>query len=403
MESTVVELRPEGRSSGRMLLSYHPDSFERLLGGDSLDRHHITDWHGFQIARTFLDLGFEVDVIHFLDENFLPEHRYDVMVDVMVNLGRLADHVGADCKKFLHPHGAHWTVNNARTYARHAAMAERRGVSIFPERAFVPNKSVERADYITCRGGEWGRSTFAFSSTPVWAVPQVTPAAIHEFIERDISRCRGRFVFLGGRGMVHKGLDLLLEAFADMPQCHLTICGDVVKEPHFHAAYRKELWSLPNIKTLGYTDTLSDEFRNACSQAIAMIIPSASELGCGSAIAGMMNGLIPVVTRSTDVDTKDIGFCITNESVEGIKEVVNDVNAQPDATLLEMSHAAWESVSVRYGRDLFLRAYRDAVCRALGTVPPSGWEGPADAPLRIPNIRSTRVWNYAPRRERRVF
>ena len=218
VESTVVELRPEGRSIGRMLLSYHPDSFERLLDGNSLDRHHITDWHGFQIARTFLDLGFEVDVIHFLNENFAPKHRYDVMVDVMVNLGRLADHVGADCKKFLHPHGAHWTVNNARTYARHAAMAQRRGVSIFPERAFVPNKSVERADYITCRGGEWGRRTFAFSSTPVWAVPQVTPAAIDEFIERDISRCRGRFVFLGGRGMVHKGLDLLLEAFADMPR-----------------------------------------------------------------------------------------------------------------------------------------------------------------------------------------
>jgi glycosyltransferase involved in cell wall biosynthesis len=210
-------------------------------------------------------------------------------------------------------------------------------------------------------------------------------------------------VFLGGRGMVHKGLDLLLEAFADMPQCHLTICGDVVREPHFQAAYRRELWSLPNVKTLGYTDTLSDEFRSACSQAIAMIIPSASELGCGSAIAGMMNGLIPVVTQSTDVDTKDIGFYIANECVEGIKEVVNHVNAQPDATLLEMSRGAWEAVNVRYGRDLFLRAYRDAVCRALGTAPSPRWGESPDAPLRIPSIRSTRVWNYAPPRERRVF
>ena len=187
----------------------------------------------FRSRRTFLDLGFEVDVIHYLNEEFLPQRRYDVMVDVMVNLGRLADHLDPSCKKFLHPHGAHWTVNNARTYARHAAMAQRRGVSIFPERAFVPNKSVERADYITCRGGEWGRRTFAFSQTQVWAVPQVTPDAIDDFIERDISRCRGRFVFLGGRGMVHKGLDLLLEAFAEMPECHLTVCADVVREPHF--------------------------------------------------------------------------------------------------------------------------------------------------------------------------
>ena len=134
-----------------------------------------------------------------------------------------------------------------------------------------------------------------------------------------------------------------------------------------------------------------------------MIIPSASELGCGSAIAGMMNGLIPVVTPSTDVDVKDIGFSITNECVEGMKDIVRLVDAQSDSTLYEMSRNAWEAVDARYGRERFLNTYRQAICRALNLDPSPKWEEPQNAMLRIPKLRRTKVWNYVPRRERRVF
>src|SRR5262245_23287954 len=167
IESRVVELLPEQSPAGHVLLSYHTDVFERLMDGRAMRQRHIVDWHGFQIARTFLDLGFAIDVIDFRDDAFQPTRHYDVVVDVMANLERLAPLLDAQCRKFLHPHGAHWTINNLRTYARHAALAQRRGVALFPERAFIPNKSVENADVITCRGGPWGCGTFAFTQTPV--------------------------------------------------------------------------------------------------------------------------------------------------------------------------------------------------------------------------------------------
>jgi hypothetical protein len=64
-----MQLTPERSSS--VDASYHPEIFERLLEGKLLLRSHIGDWHGFQLARTFLDLGFDVDVIHLRSE-FLP-------------------------------------------------------------------------------------------------------------------------------------------------------------------------------------------------------------------------------------------------------------------------------------------------------------------------------------------
>jgi hypothetical protein len=50
--------------------------------------------------------------------------------------------------------------------------------------------------------------------------------------------------------MVHKGLDLVLEAFADMPEYHLTVCGPIQKEQDFERAYYRELYQVPNIRRL---------------------------------------------------------------------------------------------------------------------------------------------------------
>lgn len=385
-QSVVIRLTPEERSKGRMLLSYSTQVYLRLLEGQPLDRRHISAWHNFHIARTFLDLGFEVDVISFADDQFVPDGTYDVMVDVMSNLGRLAGRLGSGCTKFLHPAGAHWTVNNARSYARHLALAQRRGVALTPERLLTPNDSVECADYVTARGGEFGNSTFAYSRAPVLAIPQLTPAAISDFIPRDISSCRGRFVWLGGYGVVHKGLDLLLEAFSGLENCHLTVCGDVSSEPRFEAVYRRELYELPNVRTVGWIDTMSDEFKSICADAIGVIVPSASELGCGSVIAGMMNGLIPIVTPSTDIDVEGIGFRIESESVEGVRSAVRGIAAQTDQALAELSRKAWEAVAQRYGRQRFLSAYRATICTALGIDPSPLWELD-DHSLRVPALR----------------
>ena len=59
---------------------------------------------------------------------------------------------------------------------------------------------------------------------------------------------------------MHKGLDLVLEAFARMPELHLTVCGPIHEEPAFEAAFRRELYETPNIETLGWVDIASPAF-----------------------------------------------------------------------------------------------------------------------------------------------
>lgn len=389
-DTRFFRLLPDKPACGRMLLSYATEVYDRLLRGEPLKRTHVSPWQNFQIARTFLDLGLQVDVIEFDDKVTVPRGHYDVIVDVVSNIGRLADHLAPDCIKILHPMFAHWTIHNARSYARHAALVQRRGIALRPERLIEPNNSVEHADYITSVGGVFGRASYAYGKVPVLELPQVTPAAIGGFIDRDMRSCRNRFVWLGGHGLVHKGLDLMLEAFAGLPDCHLTVCGDIAREKTFASHYHRELYQLPNIETVGWVDTLSGQFRSIVSRSAAVVSPSASEFSCTSVIAGMMSGLIPVANPSTDIDVSGIGVSIEGDSVESVRSAVCAVRDQAPGTLGEMSRAAWLAANERYGRAKFLKGYRAAVCEILDLPPADEWLEP-DEELRIPSITLCKI------------
>jgi len=178
----------------------------------------------------------------------------------------------------------------------------------------------------------------------------------------------------------------MLEAFAGLPDCRLTVCGHVSNDKAFESLYRRELYELPNIETIGWIDTLSDQFRGIAGESVALVLPSASELSCGSVIAGMMTGLIPVTTPSTDIDVSEIGFSIEEDSVEAVRAAVCAVRDQSTARLSEMSRASWDAVDERYGRNKFLRAYREAICGILDLPQPDVWQQP-EGELRIPEIK----------------
>jgi glycosyltransferase involved in cell wall biosynthesis len=368
-------------------MSYATKVYQDILQGESLDKTHVSAWQNFQISRTFLDLGFEVEVFHFEDPKYTPSAACDVIIDIMSNLGRLADGQQIDPVKILYPTFAHWTVHNMRSYQRHRAIAERRGVAIAPKRLVAPNDSVERADHILCKGGEFGRSTYAYTETPVQAVAQIHPHAISEFLARKPDQCRKRFIWIGGSSAVHKGLDLVLEAFSQLPEFGLTVIGNVPEERPFCSAYRKELFEAENISVAGWVDTLSPRFRDICENAIGIIAPSATELGCGSVIAGMMNGLIPIVSEGADIDVSGFGVELGEDTVRCVRNAVVSLAESPAVDLAAFSEAARDASLERYGQERFLKTFRAAICDALDLDPPAIWDD-YDSALRVPRIET---------------
>src|SRR5258708_20648663 len=171
----------------------------------------------------------------------------------------------------------------------------------------MPKSAIEFAHCGTVLGNQFTLDTVRYAHKPLYPVP-IIPCGCYGWPEgKDCDSCRNRFLWFGSGGVVRKGLDLVLEAFAEMPDYHLTVCGPVHADEDFEQAYHEELYDTPNIETIGWIDIDGPKFRDICMNSVAMIYPSSAEGQCGGVITCMHAGLIPVISYGSGVDGYDFG------------------------------------------------------------------------------------------------
>lgn len=362
----VVTLKPHGPSQGDVLLARINDAF-LLKPGEPFPTCHQNYWEAYQQAMVFLDLGYSVDVMHYLNREFIPEKDYAVFCDVGWSLERIGPMLDKSCLRLAHLTTAHPLFSNTAELKRLMALQERRGVSLQPRRQVWQSlKAIDYAESATVLGNDFAVDTYRYAGKPLRRVPIAIPLSYPWPEEKDFDRCRNQFLFFSGIGMVHKGLDLILEAFASMPQFSLIVCGPIEKEKDFVHAFRRELYETENIHLAGWVDVTSDRFRDICNSCVGLVHASCSESGCASVITAMHAGLIPVSSYESSVDVSpDCGVTLKNSSVEEIREAVCSIGSLPTSTLSEMARKTWECARADHSPESFIEEYREAVLWAL--------------------------------------
>jgi glycosyltransferase involved in cell wall biosynthesis len=117
------------------------------------------------------------------------------------------------------------------------------------------------------------------------------------------------FLCFSGNGFICKGVDLLVEAFSQMPDMNLTICGPKT-EQSFFTAYDGLIANSPNITFAGFVSVGSSLYRELCAQNAYAMFHSSSE-GCATSVATCMRaGMVPLLNYETGIDVKDYGYLI---------------------------------------------------------------------------------------------
>ncbi|MCX7592790.1 MAG: glycosyltransferase [Fischerella sp.] len=357
----VVSLKPEQPSQGNVLLSYRIEPFF-LKPGEPLPNDHTWYWECRQIAQTFLDLGYCVDVIQFHNHKFIPQKDYAFFIDIRHRLEPLSKLLNQDCIKILHSDTAHILFHNTAELNRLLALQQRRGITLSPKRFEPSNLGIEHADCAVVLGNEFTINTFRYANKPIYRVPISTPEVYPWPEEKDFETCRKHFLWFGSGGFVHKGLDLVLDAFVEMPDYHLTICGPINQEKDFEQAFYKELYNTPNIHTFGWIDISSPKFIEIANSCVGIIYPSCSEGGGGCVITCMHAGLIPIVSYEASVDVhEDFGVTLKESSVAEIKNSIRAIANLPASKLKMMARNAWEYVRANHTREKFAESYRKTV------------------------------------------
>lgn len=370
-ERRVVTLSPAGDPIGRALFSYILDPF-LLPDGAEPPHSHTHFWESLAIGRTLVDLGFAVDVIHWTNQRFLPAAPYDLLIDVRINLERLAPLVGPGCLKLMHIETAHHRFYNAAQERRREELASRRGIRLAPYKTIAENRAIESADAATILGNVVTQATYAHAGKSLWPVP-ISQPFLSPFPEgKDYSEARRRFLWFGSGGLLHKGLDRVLEVFSALPHLGLTVLGPVEREPEFERAFARELYATPNIATRGWIDVAGPTFATIARENLALVYPSCSEGQNGGAVTCMHAGLLPVLSRESGIDlAPDRGVLLATSTLEEIRGAVLDLAARPPAELEAASRRAWEWVRAHHTRQRFAAAYRDALREILDRFRPA--------------------------------
>lgn len=346
----VVSLTPSRPARGHVLLSYTTLPF---ISPKTLDGH-TNRWECKRIAEICLEAGYAVDIIDFDHPSFIPRKPYALCIDIQQNLERFAQHLPPSCIKLFHATTSHWLFNNLAEYERLQALQQRRGITLTPRRTLSPSRNTELADVITLIGNETTAATYAYANKPIIQIPISTTHLYPSPEQKDFARARTGFVWFGGSGMVHKGLDLVLEAFRDLPEYRLTVFGKA--DPDFATAYKNELTETPNIRFLGYVNPGSDAFIDTLQEAAALVFPSCSEGSSGGVVTAMHAGLIPVVSKECGVDIGSSGSVLSTCTVAALKHAITQIAHRDPSELRAQALEAWRLAREQHTREQFSRA-----------------------------------------------
>lgn len=340
----------------RALLSYivHPFSIPRE---DPRFVRHINIWHAQEMVRVLNRMGYLVDVIDYRDTRFNVQQEYDLFIGHGgVNFEILLRQLPEKAHKLYLSMGAYWKFHNEQEQARFDALRQRRGVDLPRDRYIQHSEEAALclADGVIGIGNSFTRQTYAHLER----VEMINGTSLHDdffdWFSKDYAAGRGQFVFFSGGGNVHKGLDLLLEAFAGLEQ-HLWVVSTL--DASFCKVYAHELQQLPNIHTLGWVQPRSVEFYRVMRRCNFCILPSCSEGQSQSVVEAMNQGVIPVVSRAAGLDVGSHGVFIEPCTVDEIRRLVQELAAFSEGRCREMSQQARVVVQqdfseISFGRDL---------------------------------------------------
>lgn len=364
VDRKIIRLSPDIIPKGHVLVSYIIESF--LIDPDHpIFRSHTHYWETQQMVKTFLELGYAVDLISYRNTSFRPERKYDFFVGVRTNFDRLTACLNDSCVKVVHLDTAHWITNNYNAYGRLSNLVQRRNVGLRGAiRLIEQNAAIENADLATILGNTFTIDSYTYANKPIYRIP-ISSTVEYGWQKRDIDAVRHNYLWFGSGGFVHKGLDLVLELFAALPDYQLFVCGPFDVEKAFLQEYHDELFESGHIHPVGWVDVKDVKFREILEQCLGTIYPSCAEGGGGSLITCMHGGVIPVASYEASVDIKCNGVILGECSLSEMQKAITGLSDRPTRELEEMTQETWQFAASVHSKRSFAKKYKEFVLNVL--------------------------------------
>ena len=357
------------------LVCYVPAWME---GGSSKDRGRTVGHSGalesWAIRDALVALDYSVDVVSFVSEADIEYGKYDLVFGFGVPFEKSFYDPHFKGKRIMYLTGACPSFSNLALARRARNFAQRHGQFLRPRRtASIPwDYSLECADAIFVLGNQWTLSTYAQYSPSKYLVAVPTPVALPaECGDRTTPASMDeagpvRFVWLGGSGALHKGLDLVVDAMvqARFPW-HLDVFGLKNVEEDFVQYFKETTVGVSDITLHGFVDLGDAEVRDFLEKVPFVVFPSCSEATAGSVIACMAMGCVPIVTTEAGVDLMDFGILIEGGTPEAVLAAMKRAAELSSAEIQRRRKKVLKHVAEVHGREGFEKNILSCLSKVL--------------------------------------
>ena len=318
---------------------------------------HQNIWQVTEMARLLSERGYDVDAADYDLDRFDVPYKYDLVIDILPRDHAIyEEYMNEGCKRLAYITGSNPSFANEAEKKRIRECNKRRNCELIPRRQSLPvSKSIENYGAVLFIGNEYNLQTYRneFQLKKCYFIPNTG----YDIKINEGNRKNNAFLYLGGVGQVHKGLDLLLEVFGSgMKEEQLYICSPFKHEKDFVKAYKTELYHKPNIHPVGFVDVLGRKFRNIADKCTFLILPSCSEGQAGAVCTAMSYGLIPVCTPECGFDEDEV-MLIKDASIEGLAETVRTCLEMDENKRKMLRDRSLQLVRDKYSRENFTKVF----------------------------------------------
>jgi glycosyltransferase involved in cell wall biosynthesis len=366
---SIYDLRPvinyfNTNYKKNVLISYVVRPFRH-----GINLHHTNSAEGLIIAKIFNELGYNVDVVWIFSKKKIDFEKYDVIFGVGEPFERSFYYNKKHIKRICYCTGTSPSFNNLATINRAKEVFEKKGKLLLSSTRLLNycwSLQFTLSDGLIVLGNKFVADTYKSSFTGNIININASFYKIFNYErvlqKKDFKSAQKHYLWFGGSGFIHKGVDLLLEVFRNRSDIFLHICGPLSAEPEFEAAYYEELYKTKNIHFYGFINIESEQFKYLLENCCFVIFPSCSEGGAASVINVMANGgLIPIVNRESSISIYDFGIDIDELNTDGIEKAINISQSFSVDELKFRSYKCGELINSRHTADNFYSSMKSAI------------------------------------------
>jgi hypothetical protein len=214
------------------------------------------------------------------------------------------------------------------------------------------SKRFHKADKILCVGNKFSIKTYRKFNK---IINQIKPA-IHNpiLVNKDYFNNKkfNSVVYVGGTGVICKGLDIIIESFLELRNFKLSIFAPN-DENDFWNIYKPKILKSNNIDFYGFFSPNSFFFQKIMSESLFHANTPCAESMCTSVLLTNSFGIIPVVSKSSGIDVGDYGFYVKNSRNDVIK-TFNQIAVMDKNKIIKKAENAYN-----YSKNFSIKKYQE--------------------------------------------